>query len=119
MKSSLALPAIVTDAYGGYGGIAQYNHDFLGALAGAGTVFIDYGFVASSTRHYNALALSPSLPLPETIRLRAKTGLGVPTGNWMTHATGSANLSTKGQASRERLEFVLKGPVTQSIARVT
>ena len=29
-----------------------------------------------------------------------------------------ANLSTKGQASRERLRLVLKGPVTQSIACV-
>jgi asparagine synthase (glutamine-hydrolysing) len=66
----------------------------------------------------DALALSPSLPLPETIRLNAKTGFGVPTGNWMTHATGSANLSTKSQASRERLRLVLKGPVTQSIACV-
>src|SRR5438105_4430462 len=34
MKPSLALPAIMTDAYGGHGGIAQYNHDFLGASAG-------------------------------------------------------------------------------------
>lgn len=78
MKPSLALPAIMTDAYGGHGGIAQYNHDFLGALAGAGTVLIDYGFAASSIRH----------------------------------------LPTKGQASRERLRLVLKGPVTQSIACV-
>jgi hypothetical protein len=37
MKPSLALPAIMTDAYGGHGGIAQYNHDFLGASAGGGT----------------------------------------------------------------------------------
>jgi len=65
-----------------------------------------------------ALALSPSLPLPETIRRRAKTGFGVPTGNWMTHATRSANLPTKGQASREWSRVVLKGLVTQPIASV-
>jgi len=77
MKPSLALPAIMTDAYGGHGGIAQYNRDFLGASA-RGHLLIDYGFAASSIRH----------------------------------------LSTKGQASRERLRLVLKGPVTQSIACV-
>ena len=38
MKPFLALPAIMTDAYGGHGGIAQYNHDFLGASAGGGTL---------------------------------------------------------------------------------
>jgi phosphatidylinositol alpha-1,6-mannosyltransferase len=36
MKSSLALLALVTDAFGGRGGIAQYNRDLLGVLAGAG-----------------------------------------------------------------------------------
>jgi phosphatidylinositol alpha-1,6-mannosyltransferase len=30
--------ALVTDAFGGHGGIAQYNRDFLGALAEGGTV---------------------------------------------------------------------------------
>jgi phosphatidyl-myo-inositol dimannoside synthase len=30
--------ALVTDAFGGYGGIAQYNRDFLGALAASGAV---------------------------------------------------------------------------------
>ena len=33
MKSPPAMLAIVTDAFGGRGGIAQYNRDFLGALA--------------------------------------------------------------------------------------
>ena len=65
-----------------------------------------------------ALALSPSLPLPQTIRLRAKTGFGVPTGNWMTHATGATSLPTKGQASRAWLRRVLEEPVTQPIASV-
>ena len=65
-----------------------------------------------------ALALSPSLPLPEAIRLRAKTGFGVPTGKWMSHATASANLPTKGQVSREWLRLVLKGLVAQPMACV-
>ena len=38
MKPLPAMLAIVTDAYGGRGGIAQYNRDFLGALAETGTV---------------------------------------------------------------------------------
>jgi phosphatidylinositol alpha-1,6-mannosyltransferase len=36
MKSPPTMIAIVTDAFGGRGGIAQYNRDFLGALAEAG-----------------------------------------------------------------------------------
>ena len=38
MKPSPAMLAIVTDAFGGRGGIAQYNRDFLGALAETGAV---------------------------------------------------------------------------------
>jgi asparagine synthase (glutamine-hydrolysing) len=59
-----------------------------------------------------ALAVTPSVPLPGTVRIRAKTGFAVPTGDWMTHATGPAHLSTKGQASREWSKLVLKGLVT-------
>jgi phosphatidylinositol alpha-1,6-mannosyltransferase len=33
VKSRVAILALVTDAFGGRGGIAQYNRDFLGALA--------------------------------------------------------------------------------------
>jgi len=36
MRSSPAMLALVTDAYGGRGGIAQYNRDFFGALAKGG-----------------------------------------------------------------------------------
>jgi len=36
MNRSYAMLALVTDAYGGRGGIAQYNRDFLGALAESG-----------------------------------------------------------------------------------
>jgi phosphatidylinositol alpha-1,6-mannosyltransferase len=38
MKSAANMLALVTDAYGGRGGIAQYNRDFLGSLAEAGTL---------------------------------------------------------------------------------
>ena len=38
MTIACAMLALVTDAFGGRGGIAQYNRDFLGALAGAGAV---------------------------------------------------------------------------------
>ena len=38
MKPSPAMLALVPDAFGGRGGIAQYTRDFLGALADAGAV---------------------------------------------------------------------------------
>ncbi|HEY3038446.1 MAG TPA: hypothetical protein VGJ66_06895, partial [Pyrinomonadaceae bacterium] len=38
MKPPPTMLALVGDAFGGRGGIAQYNRDFLGALAEAGTV---------------------------------------------------------------------------------
>jgi phosphatidyl-myo-inositol dimannoside synthase len=38
MKRAPVMLALVTDAFGGRGGIAQYNRDFLAALAGTGTV---------------------------------------------------------------------------------
>ena len=38
MTIACAMLALVTDAFGGRGGIAQYNRDLLGALAGAGAV---------------------------------------------------------------------------------
>ena len=50
MKSSPAMLALVTDAFGGRGGIAQYNRDFLGALAEAGAVSSDYCPAAASAR---------------------------------------------------------------------
>jgi hypothetical protein len=36
----LKVFAFVTDAFGGRGGVAQYNRDLLGALAGSGTVSV-------------------------------------------------------------------------------
>ena len=59
-----------------------------------------------------ALARSPSLPLPEEIVARAKTGFAVPTGAWMarslaqkpqTHAIGTS----KGVVSRSWSQIVL------------
>src|SRR5215813_7551291 len=37
-QSGLRILALVTDAFGGHGGIAQYNRDFLSALAGCDRV---------------------------------------------------------------------------------
>ena len=65
-----------------------------------------------------ALALSPSVPLPQLIRLRAKSGFGVPTGNWMAHAAGAANLPTKGQTSRAWLRVVLEKRISQPLGCV-
>ena len=36
VNADLSVLALVTDAFGGYGGIAQYNRDFLNALAESG-----------------------------------------------------------------------------------
>jgi asparagine synthase (glutamine-hydrolysing) len=55
-----------------------------------------------------ALALAPRVPLPEVVRMRAKTGFVVPTGNWMRHAASPAPLPTMGQASRDWSRLVLK-----------
>src|SRR5437016_4368211 len=38
VQSGLRILALVTDAFGGHGGIAQYNRDFLSALAGCDRV---------------------------------------------------------------------------------
>ena len=40
MKTAPAMLALVTDAFGGSGGIAQYNRDFLEALAGISSVTV-------------------------------------------------------------------------------
>lgn len=58
MKSSPAMLALVTDAFGGRGGIAQYNRDFLGALAEAR--------IMSSITVLPRLAPDPPV-LPQTI----------------------------------------------------
>ncbi len=54
MNTSPSMLAIVTDAFGGRGGIAQYNRDFLGAL-------VETGAVSSITV---LPRLAPDLPAP-------------------------------------------------------
>jgi len=58
MKPSPAMLALVPDAFGGRGGIAQYTRDFLGALADAGAM----SSITVLPRH----APDPTAP-PETI----------------------------------------------------
>jgi asparagine synthase (glutamine-hydrolysing) len=61
-----------------------------------------------------ALAMAPSLPLPDEIINRAKTGFGVPMGAWMKAAAGEARSSAdisaepRGLVSRRWLRLVLK-----------
>ena len=40
MRTAPATLALVTDAFGGRGGIAQYNRDFLGAMAGTSSITV-------------------------------------------------------------------------------
>jgi asparagine synthase (glutamine-hydrolysing) len=62
-----------------------------------------------------ALAMSPSLALPDEVINRAKTGFGVPTGAWMKAAAGEAQSSAgnttqpRGLVSRRWLRLVLAG----------
>lgn len=62
-----------------------------------------------------ALALAPSVPLPEVVRTRAKTGFVVPTGNWMNRASGPSSVPTMGQASRQWSQLVLNRLATPSL----
>jgi asparagine synthase (glutamine-hydrolysing) len=63
-----------------------------------------------------ALAIAPSIPLPDEIIGRAKTGFGVPTGAWMDavarEAQGSASgaAEAKGLASRQWSQMVFASP---------
>jgi asparagine synthase (glutamine-hydrolysing) len=59
-----------------------------------------------------ALARSPSLPLPDEIVIRAKTGFGVPTGAWMTNGLRQSVMAPpafepKGLVSRSWSRLVL------------
>jgi asparagine synthase (glutamine-hydrolysing) len=59
-----------------------------------------------------ALAQAPSLPLPEDIVARAKTGFGVPTGDWMAkglarEASAPRVAAPKGLVSRNWSQIVL------------
>ncbi len=69
-----------------------------------------------------ALARAPSLPLPDEIVARAKTGFGVPTGAWMNAAVAGTSDAvgrapeTKGLASRRWSRAVLKSASAASPA---
>lgn len=54
-----------------------------------------------------ALADAPSVPLPDTVRDRAKTGFAVPTGNWIANAAAPNLVAQKGLASRAWARLVL------------
>jgi asparagine synthase (glutamine-hydrolysing) len=61
-----------------------------------------------------ALAKAPTVPLPDEILTRAKTGFGVPTSGWMNSAAGaleptSSVPAAKGLVSRRWSHAVLNG----------
>jgi asparagine synthase (glutamine-hydrolysing) len=67
----------------------------------------------SGTMGKQALAASPSLPLPKSVTKRAKSGFAVPTGRWMADAAdkalrqvGTVPATRKGLASRDWARFV-------------
>jgi len=66
-----------------------------------------------------ALANAPTLPLPNEVLSRAKTGFAVPTGAWMTAAAGCARSSTSktpegnGLMSRRWSRVVLASPAIE------
>lgn len=53
------------------------------------------------------LAMAPSMPLPESVRIRAKTGFAVPTGDWVSQMQSPSRRITKGEASRGWSKVVL------------
>jgi asparagine synthase (glutamine-hydrolysing) len=66
-----------------------------------------------------ALAQSPSLPLPDHIIARAKTGFSVPTAAWMTNGLAksvmaSLAVQSKGAISRDWSRFVLPSVIAAS-----
>jgi len=62
-----------------------------------------------------ALGKAPTVPLPDEIVSRAKTGFNVPTGDWMNAAAGNGSkpkvvgLESKGLISRRWSRTVLNG----------
>jgi len=56
MTAPQAVLALVTEAYGGRGGIAQYNRDFLGALAASGT----WSAITVLPRHAHEQVIPPT-----------------------------------------------------------
>ena len=66
-----------------------------------------------------ALANAPTVPLPDEVLSRAKTGFAVPTGTWMDAAAGAAPPSIdkiqedKGLMSRRWARVVLASPAIE------
>ena len=50
MTAKAKMLALVTDAFGGRGGIAQYNRDFLSAVVNCDAVVVDHGIAKTCTR---------------------------------------------------------------------
>ena len=99
----LNLLALVTDAFGGRGGIAQYNRDLLGALAGSGAV---------SVRVLPRLAPDPEMT-PGGVhqeRARLNRGLYIVSALWLALTEG-ADIVFCGHISM--------APLCALIARVT
>ena len=59
MTSAPAMLALVTDAFGGHGGIAQYNRDFLRALAAPGSEGVAVSPITVLPRHAPDQAAPP------------------------------------------------------------
>jgi asparagine synthase (glutamine-hydrolysing) len=69
-----------------------------------------------------ALGAAPSLPLPEDVMRRAKTGFGVPTGAWTDAAAERAQIDRgepprKGLASRKWSRVVIQGAIEAELTR--
>ena len=91
--------AIVTDAYGGYGGIAQYNRDLVSALAECGAA--------------QSIDVLPRYAPDEVGRLPEKVRQHRP-----VRARGALSLAAIGLARRLTLNTTLR-PVRPSLRRVS
>lgn len=69
-SNSHHMLALVTDAYGGYGGIAQYNQDFLGAAARSGLFRSILALPRVAPQEHGALPQGCSQDKPSKARLK-------------------------------------------------
>jgi asparagine synthase (glutamine-hydrolysing) len=75
------------------------------------------GFSRSATSCKALLALSPKLPLPQAVIVRAKTGFTTPIGRWLRTAivnTNPAGALPAGEVSRSLARSILPGVATDS-----
>ena len=75
------------------------------------------GFSRSAPSCKALLALSPKLPLPESVIFRAKTGFTTPIGRWLRTAivnTSPAGVLPAGEVSRALARSILPGVATNS-----